>query len=196
MGTMKDFKYVLLVLTGMALLLWASALNVPHAFVAGEVISAAEMNANFDAVAAAVSALEATIAATKPSASTVGDNFTVASQTQTYVPFGYTAFSTGGLFDPAEPTRVTVPVDGIYLVAIRAAWSNNTVGRRTASVYINDGHFMSDTRLASGPSSTAVSGLRRLSAGDHIEVILWQDSGVDVNVHRAVLDVTWLGPSP
>jgi hypothetical protein len=195
-GRMKDVKYVLLVVTAMALLLWASAVTVPNAFVAGEVISAAEMNANFDAVAAAISELEATVAATRPAASVVRQSLDVASNDPSWVPFGFTLFASSGMVDPAEPTRVTVPVDGIYLIATRVSWSNNVDGRRSATVFVNDSTMMSDQRVASGPSSNAVSGLRRLSAGDYVELRLFQNSGVDVNVNSAYLDVTWLGPAP
>ena len=61
---MNQLRYVLLAVTLIALVgVSALALNVPNTFVSGEVISAAEMNANFAAVAASVSALEAEVAA-------------------------------------------------------------------------------------------------------------------------------------
>ena len=61
---MNQLRYVLLVVTLFALVgVSALALNVPNTFVSGEVISAAEMNANFAAVEAAVTALESQVAA-------------------------------------------------------------------------------------------------------------------------------------
>lgn len=57
---MNQLRYVLLVVTVVALVgVSALALTVPNTFVSGEVISAAEMNANFSAVEAAVAALQA-----------------------------------------------------------------------------------------------------------------------------------------
>lgn len=57
---MSHVRYVLLVITVVALVgVSALALDVPHSFAGGDVISAAEMNANFAAIEAAVSALEA-----------------------------------------------------------------------------------------------------------------------------------------
>ena len=56
---MNQLRYVLLVITVVAMVgVSALALTVPNTFVSGEVISAAEMNANFAAVQAAVTALE------------------------------------------------------------------------------------------------------------------------------------------
>ena len=56
---MNQIRYVLLTITLVALVgVSALALNVPNSFVSGDVISAAEMNANFAAVEAAVTALE------------------------------------------------------------------------------------------------------------------------------------------
>ncbi len=57
---MNQVRYVLLMITLVALVgVSALALDVPNTFVSGDVISAAEMNANFTAVEAAVTALEA-----------------------------------------------------------------------------------------------------------------------------------------
>ena len=56
---MNQVRYVLLMITLVALVgVSALALDVPHTFVSGDVISAAEMNANFAAVEAAVAALQ------------------------------------------------------------------------------------------------------------------------------------------
>ena len=60
---MNQVRYVLLMITLVALVgVSALALDVPNPFVSGDVISAAEMNANFAAVEAAVTALEAQVA--------------------------------------------------------------------------------------------------------------------------------------
>ena len=60
---MNQFRYLLLMVTVVALVgVSALALTVPNTFVSGEVISAAEMNANFAAVEAAVTALETQLA--------------------------------------------------------------------------------------------------------------------------------------
>ena len=57
---MAQLRYVLLAVTLVVLVgVSAVAVNVPNAFVAGETISASEMNANFAALEAAVTALEA-----------------------------------------------------------------------------------------------------------------------------------------
>lgn len=57
---MNQVRYVLLMITLVALVgVSALALDVPNSFVSGEVISAADMNANFAAVEAAFAELEA-----------------------------------------------------------------------------------------------------------------------------------------
>lgn len=57
---MAQLRYVLLTVTLVVLIgVSAVAVNVPNAFVAGETISASEMNANFAALEAAITALEA-----------------------------------------------------------------------------------------------------------------------------------------
>ena len=60
---MNQLRYVLLAVTLIALVgVSALALDVPNTFVSGDVISAADMNANFAAVEAAVTALETQVA--------------------------------------------------------------------------------------------------------------------------------------
>lgn len=60
---MNQLRYVLLVITVVALVgVSAFALDVPNTFASGEVISAAEMNANFAAIEVAVTALEVEVA--------------------------------------------------------------------------------------------------------------------------------------
>lgn len=60
---MNQLRYVLFVVTLMVLVgVSVRALDVPNVFVPGEIVSAAEMNANFAAVAAVATALEAEVA--------------------------------------------------------------------------------------------------------------------------------------
>lgn len=69
---MAQLRYVLLAVTLVVLIgVSAVAVNVPNAFVAGETISASEMNANFAALEAAVAALEASAAALEATQSVV-----------------------------------------------------------------------------------------------------------------------------
>ncbi len=193
-----SLRYVLLTVTVFALLVWATALNIPHSFAPGEVISSAQVNENFTAVEAAVTALEAQLA-TVPAGSVVRtSNLLVNSNAATWVPFDFLQFGTSEMRDEVEPTRLVVPADGIYLASARVAWEANSDGRRSLSVSQNGVHRMSDDRSAAGVSSNSVSGLLRLNAEDYLEVRVYQDSGVALNLHGSspVLQAVWVAPIP
>ncbi|WP_456413420.1 hypothetical protein, partial [Oceanithermus profundus] len=65
-------KYVLLGVFVTALGLWGLAVTIPNTFSSGEVVSAAKMNENFQALKTAVDTLEAKVAALEDKLSAVG----------------------------------------------------------------------------------------------------------------------------
>ena len=110
---MNQLRYVLFVVTLMVLVgVSTFALDVPNAFVPGEIVSAAEMNANFAAVAAAVTALEAEVVALRAERPVVAH----ASVTGLVFVTGQT-----GVAKDVVSVQVTVPAAG-YVVAETAGY--------------------------------------------------------------------------
>jgi hypothetical protein len=66
-----SWRYRFLVITVLVLGVWGAAVNVPNAFTAGETISSAKVNENFDALEAAVTANEASITSINSSINTL-----------------------------------------------------------------------------------------------------------------------------
>jgi hypothetical protein len=94
----------------------------------------------------------------------------------------------GGLWNPANPTRLAVPGTGEYDLTVFAPWTPNPTGTRGVAfrilqtgpwVYVN-------TRPATGGaygSEQAVTAAGILvSAGQYLEVGVWQDSGGSLNL--------------
>ncbi|ADR37630.1 hypothetical protein Ocepr_2181 [Oceanithermus profundus DSM 14977] len=68
----QKLKYALLGFLVAALGLWGLAVTIPNSFSSGEVVSAAKMNENFQALKTAVDTLEAKVAALEDKLSAVG----------------------------------------------------------------------------------------------------------------------------
>jgi hypothetical protein len=112
---------------------------------------------------------------------------TQATQTATTTVLSYNTveFDTGGLYDPANATRLTAPTDGIYLVTFNMRWNTVSGGQRYTDIYLNNTRIICQSAQMSQTGETAVpssiSTIIKLSAGDYVETRLYQESGVQVS---------------
>ena len=93
----------------------------------------------------------------------------------------------GNMHNPANPTRITCPVAGVYAVMFNCAVQVNATGVRTAFVRANG--VSSDRRgiandYGAGTWDTTLAGsfVARLAAGAYLEVLVQQTSGIALNV--------------
>lgn len=109
-------------------------------------------------------------------------------------------FDTANLWDPANPTRLTAPISGIYLVTAGAIRQQNS--QQIPSIAIRVGGTVlyaeedpqplaSATRLPVQSISTIVP----LTAGDYVEMV-FGGQAIDgfLNSKRTHLSMTWIGP--
>jgi hypothetical protein len=117
------------------------------------------------------------------------------------------AFDTQGLhIDPpagctaGTQSRLTVPIDGIYLVSAGLVWPSDPDGRRQLEVLVNGAaEAVGDSRPAVTGVGTVenVSTALRLSAGDYVETRAFQNSGGSLALEdfgETYLAGIWLGP--
>jgi hypothetical protein len=119
-------------------------------------------------------------------------------------------FNVGGVYDPAQPTRMTAPIAGRYLVTASVRWDSDTAGRRLVALNVNypaagwtqiarsnvSAHFAG---VAAFYPEQSVQTVYKLNAGDYVQVWVAQNSGVpldlDVGVLNAVtFSMQWLAP--
>lgn len=122
------------------------------------------------------------------------------------VPFDTERFDTAGLHDPAaNSTRITVAAAGLYLVGANVTWENNSTGARELNLRVNGSDFIARVVQPGDPTinttDQAVTTLVSLAAGDYVEVVVRQNSGVALNVVAAPqfspeFWATWIGPPP
>jgi hypothetical protein len=85
-------------------------------------------------------------------------------------------------------SQILVPYDGRYQAGVVLSWDANASGNRATAFQVNGGggsdDYLVDIRTGTSGNSTGVSGYRtlELTAGDIVEVAVWQNSGGNLDV--------------
>lgn len=96
---------------------------------------------------------------------------------------GQNPINAGGMFDAAQPSRITAIEGGLYQVNMRAGWQGNTTGRR--AVYLNVNGTSRGAAFNPGGGSnhhSQLSDVVRLLPGDYVQMMVFQDSGAALNI--------------
>jgi hypothetical protein len=132
---------------------------------------------------------------------TVQDNATAV------LSYDATDFNVGAVFNSTQPTRMTAPVAGRYLITATVRWASNAVGRRALALELN-GTAAQIARsnvspflqggAAFNPEQT-VETVYKLNAGDYVEVWAYQNSGGPLDLQTTVdngvtYSMQWLAP--
>jgi hypothetical protein len=89
------------------------------------------------------------------------------------VPFDEEAYDTGGMHDPAEPTRLVAPIPGVYAVSVTINWETDPDGGRWVELRKNTIDIVAAAIVPPAPTSSTlqnVTGYARFSAGDDLSV--------------------------
>jgi hypothetical protein len=118
------------------------------------------------------------------------------------VAFDSVSFDTGGMFKPTDPTRLTAPVDGIYLITTSISWQVSGTSGLNRAVYVYvDGHAIAvDQRPPAEETRQVVTTVYKLQAGDYVEVGAAQDEDASLTVNSVgdyapSLALVWIAPS-
>lgn len=117
-----------------------------------------------------------------------------------------TDFNIGGVFSATQPTRMTAPVAGRYLIIASVRWYPNASGRRTIALEVNGTAAQIARTNVSAYSTTAslspeqtAQTIYKLNAGDYVEVWAYQDSGGPLDLMTGVdngvtFSMEWIAP--
>lgn len=117
-------------------------------------------------------------------------NQSIANNTVTAVTYNSERWDTDTMADlGVNNTRITIQTDGYYLVTFSGRWATQAGGTRLFSIRLNGVTLIGTTQLESVGGSTnvrqEVSTTYSFTAGDFIEVVAFQTSGVAVNLETA-----------
>jgi hypothetical protein len=91
----------------------------------------------------------------------------------TAVAFDTERYDTANMHERAQPTRLTAPVTGIYLVEGMIYWESNSVGLRSVGIFKNFNSDQGFETIAANPAGFTRQGTTRvvrLVAGDYVEL--------------------------
>lgn len=143
----------------------------------GDGTAASPLTAN--AVRVAICSVESTIAQA------------VANQTWTPINFDLEILDTANMHAAGNPSRITIPVAGIYRLSGGVAFTSNTAGARSTSWALNGTIFGGAMAWQGGISAgafqlPAMAVVTTFAAGDYIELRVYQNSGVSINTNVSV----------
>lgn len=121
--------------------------------------------------------------------------------------FNSERYDTAGMHsNSANLSRLTAPVDGIYLVTAQVQWDVNGFGQRTLGLERNGVVALARDRRVPGTDpvdapAVTLTTVASLEAGDFVEAEVFQNSGGNLSVLRIgeespEFTMTWLAPGP
>lgn len=105
--------------------------------------------------------------------------------TKSAVTWQSSAWNIGAMWSSGtNPTRFTAPVAGVYRIAANIPWTNNGSGRRMVGWRPNGGSvvYALQHQESTGVDTVNGSELISLAANDYVEIVVYQDSGISLNV--------------
>lgn len=132
-------------------------------------------------------------------------NQTITTSTQTKISFDAVDSDDWNCWDLSpNPTRLTVPIAGRYLITATASFAAASAGHRAINILKNNTTEIarSDFLPVSNSidtHSTVVTPSETLAAGDYIELRAWHNKGTDLDIvaagdHFPTLSLIYLGP--
>ncbi|MBN1365391.1 MAG: hypothetical protein JW976_11345 [Syntrophaceae bacterium] len=163
----------------------ADPISKPHEFYDGGIISALEMNSNFDTLYTKVNELDekTSISAVRVYSSNIITLLTDAYQT---IPFNEEVFDTDDMHNTSSNTGYLYAANsGLYLITCHVQFAENGGGLRQVYLRVNGSTLIADVvEPASGVSATCIhlSTVYYLNAGDFVEARARQTSGGNLNL--------------
>jgi hypothetical protein len=126
----------------------------------------------------------------------------IPNSTVTALSFNTVDANSGGVFAASQPTRLTAPVAGTYLITACVAWANDAVGSRQLWVQLNGSTSLVgvfERPAADNTLQQNVATTYHLNAGDYVSAAVWQNSGSPLDSWNApndapVLTMNWIAP--
>jgi hypothetical protein len=114
------------------------------------------------------------------------NNQTITNNTNTAISFDTETFDTDGMWAIGDPTKLVAQLAGKYVITCSARWDGNATGSRVVSVKKNGTTFLSQNGSKDVEGNhvivTGSPTIATLAASDYIEIIVFQDSGGNLDI--------------
>lgn len=122
------------------------------------------------------------------------NNQSIPNNTDTAITWTDEAFQVGTIWSAANPTRLTAPVTGKYLVMVNVEWRSNSANLRSVNITRSAGgagQYDLKSQGASGSKSNISAQLVvSLTAAQFLTIRVFQSSGGALTVHGGTQDRT------
>jgi hypothetical protein len=121
------------------------------------------------------------------------------------IAFDVERFDPGNLHDVPLDKRLTASTPGLYLISGSLTWESNATGAREVNVRQNGTTLLNRVvQIGNGGGNStdqSLTTIASLAAGDFVELVVRQNSGVALNVltapqHSPEFMMVWLAPTP
>lgn len=126
----------------------------------------------------------------------------IPNSTVTFLSFDTERFDTQDLHDNStNNSRLTAPIDGIYLITAHVEFASNSTGRRQLALRASGSTFIALTEPDTNQNASthlSLGTVYELSADGYVEVRVFQNSGGSLNVGKTdeftpEFTMTWIG---
>lgn len=122
----------------------------------------------------------------------------IPNSTLTLAALGAEDFDTANMHSTSSLTsRLVAPITGIYQVSGRVNWAGVASGMRIADLYRNGslvGNLVAGPNSGNNAMAQSFASLVRLTAGQYVELVLFQNSGGAVDGGAGEFSMHWVGP--
>lgn len=119
----------------------------------------------------------------------------LASATLTAIEFDTEEFDTDGLWTVSSPTRLTITLDGVYVISGRVLFAP-AGGNRIVQIDANGTTTLTKNQVPGVSSATwslPVATVAELSASDFVELMAQQNSAGSLDANQANFEITRVG---
>lgn len=106
-------------------------------------------------------------------------NQTITKNIATRISFDMQMDDAMGMHTPAQPTRITIPVAGVYLIHANVRWEANGTGHRTMRILQNGvviEEIVDDASTGGNNTNQQIESGGRLAVGQYLEVEVEQNA--------------------
>jgi hypothetical protein len=112
--------------------------------------------------------------------SRIGAAQSIPNSVVTEVSFDSVEFDSDNMYNTANPTRITIPSDGVYQIVAQIIYSHQGTGLRAAYIELNGSIILSgQSSVANGMNNWWINlgSINKLQKGDYVELHTFQSSG-------------------